>query len=271
MAAASSSTPRRASIRTPTISASWAPLHAVATMARSSRRRGAKIPGVSMKTSCAAPSTAMPRTSARVVWTLWVTIETLEPTSALRSVDLPTLGAPISATKPQRLAAWPSRSGSVVASWLASAIDFGPGHRLGRGVIRGGAFGRGAVRRGALRQGTGGRRLGRDAFAREHRCRRRLLGRPLRAAESLGGRTTRQFGGNAELGVMMRPGAGDFPIDGRGQAPRLRPLLQHRLGVAQRPDRSDHAVAPEPFDERGGGRITAIEEHRADQRFARIG
>src|SRR5262245_24162164 len=200
MAAASSSTPRRASIRTPTISASWAPLHAVATMARSSRRRGAKIPGVSMKTSCAVPSTAMPRTSARVVWTLWVTIETLEPTSALRSVDLPTLGAPISATKPQRLAASPARSGSGGASWLASAIALGPGRRLGGGGVLGrGPLGRGALGRGALRQSTGRRRLSRDAFAREHGRRRCLLGRPLRSPESLGGGPARQLGGNAEL------------------------------------------------------------------------
>jgi hypothetical protein len=46
---------------------------------------------------------AMPRISARVVCTLGVTIETLAPTSALSSVDLPTFGAPISATKPQRV------------------------------------------------------------------------------------------------------------------------------------------------------------------------
>ena len=42
-------------------------------------------------------------TSARVVCTFGVTIETLAPTSALISVDLPALGAPISATKPQRV------------------------------------------------------------------------------------------------------------------------------------------------------------------------
>ena len=44
----------------------------------------------------------MPRSSARVVCTLGVTIATLVPTSALISVDLPALGAPISAMKPQR-------------------------------------------------------------------------------------------------------------------------------------------------------------------------
>jgi hypothetical protein len=52
---------------------------------------------------CALFSIAMPRIRARVVCTLRETIVTLEPTSALTSVDLPTLGAPISATKPQRV------------------------------------------------------------------------------------------------------------------------------------------------------------------------
>jgi hypothetical protein len=47
----------------------------------------------------------MPRTSARVVCTLCVTIETLAPTSWLTSVDLPAFGAPISATKPERVGA----------------------------------------------------------------------------------------------------------------------------------------------------------------------
>ena len=45
----------------------------------------------------------MPRISARVVCTFFETMVTLEPTSALTSVDLPTFGAPISATKPQRV------------------------------------------------------------------------------------------------------------------------------------------------------------------------
>ena len=44
-----------------------------------------------------------PRTSVRVVCTLWETIVTLAPTSALISVDFPTLGVPIKAMKPHRL------------------------------------------------------------------------------------------------------------------------------------------------------------------------
>ena len=99
---ASSSTPFLASISSATMSASCAPPQAVVTIARSSRRRGAKMPGVSIRTSCASPTIATPRTMARVVCTLRETMETLEPTSALVSVDLPAFGAPISAMKPQR-------------------------------------------------------------------------------------------------------------------------------------------------------------------------
>src|SRR5262245_33291885 len=54
-----------------------------------------------------APIGAIPRTGPRVVCALCVTIETLAPTSALISVDLPLFGAPISATKPQRVVALP--------------------------------------------------------------------------------------------------------------------------------------------------------------------
>ena len=61
------------------------------------------MPGVSTKTIWAAPSIAMPRTTVRVVWTLRDTIETFDPTSALRSVDLPAFGAPMRAAKPQRV------------------------------------------------------------------------------------------------------------------------------------------------------------------------
>src|SRR5262249_21603655 len=59
--------------------------------------------GVSTKIICALPDSAIPRTRLRVVCTLGETMETFEPTSLFSSVDLPTLGAPISATKPQRV------------------------------------------------------------------------------------------------------------------------------------------------------------------------
>ncbi len=98
MASTSSSMPLRASTSSAITSASPAPPQAEVTMARSSRRFGAKMPGVSTKMICASPASAMPRTSARVVCTLRETIDTLAPTSALMSVDLPAFGAPISAT-----------------------------------------------------------------------------------------------------------------------------------------------------------------------------
>src|SRR4029078_2240086 len=76
-----------------------------------------------------------PRNSVRVVCTLGVTIATLLPTSALISVDLPALGAPISAMKPQRLAS------RVVASTIgairlhAFALEHGGSGRLLRGAL----------------------------------------------------------------------------------------------------------------------------------------
>src|SRR5580693_332744 len=90
-------------------------------MARSSRRFGKNIPGVSTRMICALFSITMPRISARVVCTLRETMVTLEPTSALTSVDLPTLGAPISATKPQRVAA--GAAWSAGSSVIAAAAD----------------------------------------------------------------------------------------------------------------------------------------------------
>src|SRR5262249_43350102 len=104
------------------------------TKARSSRRRGAKMPGVSTKISCAAPAIAMPRIRARVVCTFGVTIETLLPTSALRSVDLPAFGVPISAMKPQRV--------SCAASSAIGAFGFDTFalHHGGRGGLFGRAF-----------------------------------------------------------------------------------------------------------------------------------
>src|ERR1700757_3052689 len=156
MASASSSIPALASSSTQTRSASWAPLQAVDTMARSRRRFGAKMPGVSTRMICAWPSITMPRISARVVCTLRETIVTLEPTSALTSVDLPTLGAPISATKPQRVAAGaPSVEDSIVIVAAASA----------------------------------------DAFARDHHGCRDLFGRALAAADTFGGLKARQIDG----------------------------------------------------------------------------
>src|SRR6202158_5450240 len=137
--------PSRASSSMQTRSASCAPLHAVDTMARSSRRFGKKMPGVSTRIICALLSITMPRISARVVCTLRETIVTLEPTSALTSVDLPTLGAPISATKPQAVAGATSSGGlSVIAAATdAFALDhYGGRDLLGGALAAADAFGR---------------------------------------------------------------------------------------------------------------------------------
>src|SRR5262249_33506857 len=221
IASVSGSMPRLASIISATMSASCAPVQADVTMARSSRRRGAKIPGVSTNTSCDLPSIAMPRTSVRVVCTFELTIVTLAPTSALTSVDLPTLGAPIRATKAQRFGA------SVIAGSAAARYSLLATHQLGR----------------------------LDPLARQHGGGRGLLGGALGAAEPFGRLELRQRDRHAELGVVVRPGALDLLV-GRGrQPPRLRPFLQHGLRIAQRPRRRAHALAPQPLDQGGRRRV----------------
>src|SRR5580692_7816331 len=218
IASSSSCKPLCASINSATISASWVEPHAVATMARSSRRRGEKIPGVSTKMSCATPSMAMPRTSVRVVWTLGVTMEILAPTSALAKVDLPTLGAPISATKPQRVV------GSAGAAWASAIAPFGL-----------------------------------DALAGQHGGGGALLGGALGPAGAFGKREIGQLHGNPEFRTVIGTGARDFAIDRRRQAARLRPFLQHRLGIAMRLRLRLDADLPQPFDQAFRRRITAIE------------
>ena len=116
-----------------------APPQAASTMARSSRRRGAKMPGVSMKTIWLAPSMAMPRSGMRVVCTLWLTIETLAPTSALTSVDLPALGAPMMAMKPQRVSP-PARLGRPAQLICASSPHALARQQRGGGGLLGGAL-----------------------------------------------------------------------------------------------------------------------------------
>src|SRR4030081_1059986 len=188
--------PSRASSSTQTRSASWAPLHAVDTMARSSLRLGEKMPGVSTRMICAWLSIKMPRISARVVCTLRETIVTLEPTSALTSVDLPTLGAPIRATKPQAVAAGTASSGD-------SSVIVAAG----------------------------------DAFARDHHRGCDLFSGALAATNAFGWRQPGQFHGNPKLRIVVRSGAFNLAVDRGRQTLALRPFLQHRLGIAQRPPR----------------------------------
>ena len=72
----------------------------------------------------------------RVVCTLWLTIETLVPTSALTSVDLPALGAPMTAMKPQRVSAV-GLTGSLIWRRAPHALarqQRGGGRLLGRAL-----------------------------------------------------------------------------------------------------------------------------------------
>src|SRR3546814_16558156 len=71
-------------------------------MSRSRRRRGSNMPGVSTSMICASPSKATPSKRVRVVCVLGEVMATFCPTSAFTSVDLPALGAPTTATSPQR-------------------------------------------------------------------------------------------------------------------------------------------------------------------------
>ncbi len=76
---------------------------AARTIALSSRRLGEKMPGVSTRTTCAVPAIITPRTRMRVVCTLRETMVIFAPVSAFTSVDLPALGAPITAATPKRV------------------------------------------------------------------------------------------------------------------------------------------------------------------------
>ena len=113
--------PRWASTSKTIISASSAPPQAAATIARSNRRRGLNSPGVSTKTICVLPSIATPRIRARVVCTLWVTIDTLAPTIWFNKVDLPAFGSPIKATNPARVMTSPIGSANLVQHFVLPA------------------------------------------------------------------------------------------------------------------------------------------------------
>src|SRR5262245_44129359 len=76
---------------------------------------------------------------------------TLEPTSALTRVDLPTLGAPISATKPQRVAAGAS-SARALSVMTAAGDAFALDHHGGRELLGGALAAADAFRRRKPRQ-----------------------------------------------------------------------------------------------------------------------
>src|SRR5690242_15275704 len=94
----------------------------------------------------------MPRISARVVCTLCETMVTLEPTSALSNVDLPALGAPIRAMKPQRVSE-PCAGTSAIKLVRRHAH---PRKHLSGGRLLGGTFGAAQpLRRRPIRQYNG--------------------------------------------------------------------------------------------------------------------
>ena len=102
--------PALASTTRSAMSASCAPPHAAATIARSSRRFGAKMPGVSTRISCAGGRITTARMRNRVVCGLGETMLTLVPDAALTRVDLPALGAPMMAIRAQRVSVISVRS-----------------------------------------------------------------------------------------------------------------------------------------------------------------
>src|SRR4051812_40333481 len=132
---------------------------------------------------------------------------TLEPTSALTSVDLPTFGAPIKATKPQRvslaapasswLAPWP-------VSWLVSSFNSSSFNAAGL-----------------------------HALARQHGLRGSLFGSAFAATLAFGGVQSGHIHRDPEMRIVVRPGASHLAINRCRQAAALRPFLQHRLGIAQ--------------------------------------
>ena len=75
-------------------------------------------PGVSTKMNCDTPSVRMPVMRWRVVCALFEVMLIFWPTSAFKSVLLPTLGRPTMATRPQRCA---SAGGAATTSM--SLID----------------------------------------------------------------------------------------------------------------------------------------------------
>src|SRR3981081_4306647 len=170
-----------------------------------------------MKTSWASACVAIPRSNVRVVCTLWETIVTLAPTIALISVDLPTLGAPISAMNPQRRTAGSPLSGSAIEAFRHHPLA---GQHDGGGSLLSGALG---------------------------------------AAGSFRRHAIGKLDSDPELRVVVGPRALDLTI-GRGrEALRLRPFLQHGLGIAQRAFGRAHALLPQSRDQRLRRLVSAID------------
>src|SRR5262245_13382188 len=147
---------------------------------------------------------------------------TFDPTSAFNSVDLPALGAPMSAMNPQRV-------GSSTIKLVRRHADAGK-HLSGGG----------------------------------------LFGGALRAADTFRRRPVRQHDGDAKFRIVMGSRSREFAIVRGWKATRLRPFLQDRFWIAQRPQRLEHPLLPETGDHLVGRVVAAIDEHRADKRLAYV-
>src|SRR6056297_505291 len=244
---------RCASINSTITSASAAPPHAAATIARSSLRRGWNRPGVSTNTNWLSPSIATPRIRARVVCTLWVTMLTFAPTIRLRSVDLPALGSPIRAMNPARVV----MMGSAL---LMSGRDTGihPPAPARSPLLSAGPCRTSRPTRSARLQ-TGQQRLS-----------RRLFGLPLGSG---GGRLDLAILKprlDGELRLVIRAGPSCLDIGRRCLAARLRPFLQGGLGVARVFLDAVDPLAPQPQHHGLGHVEPRIAIDRSDHRLHRI-
>src|SRR5262245_34849913 len=147
----------------------------------------------------------MPRSVVRVVCTLRLTIATLAPTSVLTSVDLPALGAPITAMKPQRVSpAGPVGSSDICDIRAPLPYSFARQQRRGRSLL-GGALARALAARG------------------------------LAALDAHLGREDRR---------VVRALAVDLDVVGQLQALALHPLLQQRLGISRLRRRAPEPARP---------------------------
>ena len=96
-----------------------------------------------------------------------------------------------------------------------------------------------------------------------------LFGQPLRGAAALGGRKARHGNRDDELRRMSGPAARHFAVDRRWPAEPLGPFLQRGLGVAQCAKRRAHPLRPGLGHDRRCRRKSPVEEHRPDQALRR--
>src|SRR6516225_1760309 len=219
----------------------------------------------------------------RVVCALFDVMLIFWPTSAFSSVDLPTLGRPTMATRPQRFfcpcSSTEAASIAAIASGLSGVSTYS-WPSSAKSSCRSSSSGCSPdASWGGLCSGTGmsfaGRHVelaGLDSI--EQLLRRRLLGGAARAADA--GGAPLQLGDVAldleGLRVGLAAGGGDA-VGRHRHVPRLQPFLQFRLGVlAPAVDAGRHdGLAEQPLHQRLGGLEAAVDADRADQRLDRIG